>query len=479
LCDFRRKQFMGTLAAMPPAPPRKQNDPRRGQLVQRMLWGGVALAPLAVLILLFGSSTGSLRFAVILITFSVTMIAISVALRPSLELVRADIEERVLDEVDAIRARAREDVTTAARNTHRALTGQIHEIGEAMEDMRNQLIEMQAQQVLLEQQALPSDAAAPGGPGMVRRTETVHVTRRTTTVGGDDQTGTVYGSKSPAAVEGEWHDREDWDAGAGDRYASVRSDERGREMRVGERRATVRQDDRGSELRVEDRWASLRRDDDRRDEPRRAEGYGEADWEATFRSLSASPTPTPALPAGRERRAEPDQWESEDWTKLGGRGDDGGTDRGREHERESHSRGRGRERGREEREYDDRGYGPRHDDDRRDRDYPREDAPRRDDRPRDDRPRDDRPRDDRPRDDRGRDDPRYDDRPRDDRGRDDPRSDDRRRDERGGYDDRGRDERGGYDDRGRDDRAYDDRRYDGRDDRPYPPRPRRSSEYDR
>jgi hypothetical protein len=469
---------------MPPAPPRKQNDPRRGQLVQRLLWSGVALAPLAVLILLFGSSTGSLRFAVILITFSVTMIAVSVALRPSIELVRADIEERVLDEVDAIRARSREDVATAARNTHRALTGQIHEIGEAMEDMRNQLIEMQAQQVLLEQQAISSGEPGPAGPGMVRRTETVHVTRRTTTVGGDEQTGTVYGAKPAPAVEGEWQDRDDWDAGAGDRYAAIRSDERGREMRVGERRATVRSDDRGSELRVEDRWASLRRDDDRRDDgrrdDRRSEGYGEADWEATFRSLSASPAPTPALPAGRDRREEPDQWDSEDWTKLGGGRDGGGADR--EREREAYGRGRGRERSREERD-DDRGY-PARDDDRRDRGYPRDDDRGRDDRDRDDRGRDDRgrddrDRDDRDRDDRGRDDRRYDERRRDDRGYDDRGGYDDRRDDRG-RESRGRDDRG-RDDRGYDDRGYDDRGYDGRDDRAYPPRPRRphSSEYDR
>ncbi|MDR7280307.1 hypothetical protein [Catenuloplanes atrovinosus] len=48
---------------------------------------------------------------------------------------------------------------------------------------------------------------------------------------------------------------------AGDRYAAVRQDDRGQELRVGERRASVRSDDSGTEMRVEDRWESVRRED--------------------------------------------------------------------------------------------------------------------------------------------------------------------------------------------------------------------------
>ncbi|GAB7049605.1 hypothetical protein JCM9534A_47310 [Catenuloplanes indicus JCM 9534] len=48
---------------------------------------------------------------------------------------------------------------------------------------------------------------------------------------------------------------------AGDRYAAVRQDDRGQELRVGERRASVHTDESGSELRVEDRWESVRRED--------------------------------------------------------------------------------------------------------------------------------------------------------------------------------------------------------------------------
>jgi hypothetical protein len=65
---------------------------------------------------------------------------------------------------------------------------------------------------------------------------------------------------------------------AGDRWASVRSDDHGRELRMGERRAGVYSDGRGTEVRIEDRWAAVRReagldrphweDDERLDAPR-------------------------------------------------------------------------------------------------------------------------------------------------------------------------------------------------------------------
>ena len=79
------------------------------------------------------------RVAVTLSVLTIVMLAVSVAMRPSVEMLRVDIEHRVLDEVERVRARSREDITTAARNTHRALTEQIQSAGRAIEDMRNQL----------------------------------------------------------------------------------------------------------------------------------------------------------------------------------------------------------------------------------------------------------------------------------------------------------------------------------------------------
>ncbi len=331
-------------------------DVRRGKLLQGLFWGGVGLASLAILILLFGQGIGALRVAVIVSVLTIVMLAVSVVLRPSMELVRIDIEERVLNEVDRVRARAREDVTTAARNTHRALSDKIHMLAETVEVLRAQMDEFQASSTL--SQPAPSAShhgSQPGGPGVVRRTETVHVTRRTTTVdaGDDDARGTVYGSR--AAVEGEWQERHDdrrpddrrgeraerSDRGD-DRWAAARADDHGRELRVGERRSSVRRDDRGSELHVEDRWVALRRDDPR--DRRRDDGYGESDWEETFRSLSSKQNAVPALPPARGESPSRylDERDDHDRERVRFRERDGDhhtshardRDRGRDHERD-------------------------------------------------------------------------------------------------------------------------------------------------
>jgi hypothetical protein len=449
---------------MPANPP---PEVRRGKLLHGLFWGGMALAPIAVLILLFGQSAGALRVAVTLAVLTIVMLAISIAMRPSVEMLRVDIEHRVLDEIERVRVRAREETTTAARNTHRALTDKIHELAGSVQGLQAQLDEVQASGVLAPQSA----PALGGAPGVVRRTETVHVTRRTTTVdaGEDDGRGTVYGSRA-ASVDGEWRDggreadwRDDpreerprdqrWDGMAqGDRWAAMRADEHGRELHIGERRSSVHSDERGAEYRVEDRWAALRRD-----EPAERRGDGEPGWEAASRTMGR-PTSPRALPPSH---GEPPSRYTDAW-------DD---------DREP-ARSRGRDRG--DRETD------RRDDWERafERGYDRGREPDRD-RGRPDR---DRGYDDRGRDDRGYEDRRRDDRGRDDRGWDDRGYDDRRRDDRG-WDDRGRDDRG-RDDRGR---GYDrDRDYDHERERhererdrdrepPYAPRPRSAqpSEYDR
>ncbi|GIH08363.1 hypothetical protein Rhe02_64300 [Rhizocola hellebori] len=82
---------------------------------------------------------------------------------------------------------------------------------------------------------------------------------------------------------------------AGDRWASVRSDDHGRELRMGERRAGVYSDGRGTEVRIEDRWAAVRReagldrprwdDDERLDAPR---DFPYRDRDRERRAISAS-----------------------------------------------------------------------------------------------------------------------------------------------------------------------------------------------
>ncbi|AEB47633.1 hypothetical protein [Micromonospora maris] len=83
---------------------------------------------------------------------------------------------------------------------------------------------------------------------------------------------------------------------AGDRWAAVRDDERGRELRVGERHAEVNADHTGTEYRMADRWASVRHG-----EPRRA-----ADGDEGWRDGRGEPERRPGLPAGGV--PVPDEW---------------------------------------------------------------------------------------------------------------------------------------------------------------------------
>lgn len=86
--------------------------------------------------------------------------------------------------------------------------------------------------------------------------------------GGDGRLPRAYdrGDDDPS-VDDRWSSMR-----SGDRWASVRSDERGRELRMGERRAAVHADESGTELRIEDRWTAVRREEPRRDEGWRNEG---------------------------------------------------------------------------------------------------------------------------------------------------------------------------------------------------------------
>jgi hypothetical protein len=283
-------------------PASEAQDVRRGRLLHGLFWGGVGLAPLAVLILLFGQSLGALRVAVILAVLTIVLLAVSVAMRPSVDLIRVEIEERILDEVEQIRMHAREDVTTAARNTHRVLTEKIHQLTETVAALRAQIVEVQARPA----PAVPAAPPLPGTgvPGVVHRTETVQVTRRTTTVDAaeDETRGTIYGSR--AAVEGEWREHHD------DRDPRHDRDPR---------------DDR----------------DDRRHD--RGERLREGDWEATYRSPSRhAPAALPGSPGEPPSRYLDD---GDDREAVRSRGRRRGRD-DRDHHRTDHGR----------RDYDE--YGP-------------------------------------------------------------------------------------------------------------------------
>ncbi|WP_018222240.1 hypothetical protein [Salinispora pacifica] len=87
---------------------------------------------------------------------------------------------------------------------------------------------------------------------------------------------------------------------AGNRWAAVREDERGRELRLGEQRAQVRTDRGGAEYRVDQRWAAVRRDEPGRD---RADA-GRGGWSEPA-GRSALPPPSAEWGPPRQRQPEP------------------------------------------------------------------------------------------------------------------------------------------------------------------------------
>ncbi|WP_020493364.1 hypothetical protein [Salinispora vitiensis] len=90
---------------------------------------------------------------------------------------------------------------------------------------------------------------------------------------------------------------------AGNRWAAVHEDERGRELRLGEQRAQVRTDRGGAEYRVDQRWAAVRRD-----EPGRPDA-GRGGWSEPV-ERSALPPPSAEWGSPRQRQPEP-RWPAE------------------------------------------------------------------------------------------------------------------------------------------------------------------------
>jgi hypothetical protein len=120
-----------------------------------------------------------------------------------------------------------------------------------------------------------------------------------------------------------------------DRWASVRSDDRGRELRMGERRAAMHSDESGTEMRIEDRWAAVLRRESSRPEPtpdtggdsgfwsesRWDESRGDNRWTETRRERRGGAS-QPALPASVEPASRwtksssaPDEKTSDRWSR--------------------------------------------------------------------------------------------------------------------------------------------------------------------
>ncbi|GAA1804214.1 hypothetical protein HC028_04265 [Planosporangium flavigriseum] len=195
-------------------------QPRAGlPLVPGLLWTGVGLAPVAaLLVLLVGDNPSLLRFAVLLAVIAVALIGTALVLRRDSDSVRGEIEDMLFEELDILRDDVREDITTAARATHKAFGERVVTLQESVNSLRG---EVENLRVRVDRDAAPAHRIAPPVPpmtappppmtstpsgvppmaaphGVVRHTETVKVTRQTIVDQNDSGTGTVYGGNRMA-----------------------------------------------------------------------------------------------------------------------------------------------------------------------------------------------------------------------------------------------------------------------------------------
>lgn len=270
-------------------------DDQRGERVYSILfWVGVALAPIAALMLLISSGTGGLKGALGVVIISVILIGVSIVMRRDGEGLRTELEETVFDEIDALRADVRADISQAAQATHRAFGEKLQYLLDQLEATRAELEATRVQVDAIRHgitqpapaQRHPASASAHSGmpqasgragiaPGIVRHTETVQVTTRHTVMDphDDGQRGTTYSSSSsshPRRGDEAWAPpseprlRDDpWAEPAPRVREESWTEQRLREQldRVREERGREREDRERDDH--EDRWRSRDRDRDR------------------------------------------------------------------------------------------------------------------------------------------------------------------------------------------------------------------------
>ncbi|MCM0677594.1 hypothetical protein NCC78_23315, partial [Micromonospora phytophila] len=111
-------------------------DTRNPSLLNVLFWIGVALAPVAALILLVADGNGPLRFAAVLAILAVVLIGLSIALRADGG--GSTREEELLDEIDQLRRELRGEIVAAAQRGNQALD-QAQRAQEAVAALRHRL----------------------------------------------------------------------------------------------------------------------------------------------------------------------------------------------------------------------------------------------------------------------------------------------------------------------------------------------------
>ncbi|MFY1634662.1 hypothetical protein ACN27F_15520 [Solwaraspora sp. WMMB335] len=119
--------------------PEAEEEPRRTVPLKWLSWGGLALAPLAAVLLLLGDGDGSMRLAMVIAIASVVLIGLSITLRGGMETMRADMEDVLVEEMDVLREDVRNDISTAVRATHRAFGEKMQSVQDNFEALRGQV----------------------------------------------------------------------------------------------------------------------------------------------------------------------------------------------------------------------------------------------------------------------------------------------------------------------------------------------------
>ncbi len=122
-----------SVTSTPMPAPTVVTSPDRADLRSRLLtvqfWVGIALAPLAALLLIFGGTAAAAVIAII----AVVVLALSVMLRSdSSSPAPTPANSVTADEMFALREDVRADITTAARATHRALSEKMSRLEESV-----------------------------------------------------------------------------------------------------------------------------------------------------------------------------------------------------------------------------------------------------------------------------------------------------------------------------------------------------------
>ncbi len=101
---------------------REAQDGQNTRLLRALLWAGVGLAPAAALLVLVGGDGGPTRFGVLLLAVAVVLVGAALLIRSDPVLLGMDVEDRVADEVAALRTELRGEIAAAVEEANRAVS---------------------------------------------------------------------------------------------------------------------------------------------------------------------------------------------------------------------------------------------------------------------------------------------------------------------------------------------------------------------